>query len=53
MTRRTLPTDCPCPWVRHPDGNPWIYRPNPDCPHHGQTRRLQPTTVTPIRKAER
>lgn len=50
MTRRELPDDCPCPWVRHPDGDPWIPWPDPNCPHHG--RRYRPATVTPIRKAE-
>jgi hypothetical protein len=53
MTRRTLPADCPCPWVPHPDGDPWIYRPDPACPHHGRPYRPRTATVTPIRKAER
>lgn len=52
MTRRKLPADCPCPWVRHPDGDPWIRWPDPDCPHHGRRYRPRLATVTPIRKAE-
>ncbi len=53
MRRRELPADCPCPWVRHPDGAPWIYRPSPSCPHHGRTFRDRLATVAPIRKGRR
>lgn len=52
MTGRQLPADCPCAWVRHPDGDPWIYRPDPTCPHHGQRPQARLATVTPIRKAK-
>lgn len=46
----TLPANCPCPWIRHPDGAPWIYRPAPTCRHHGRAYQPAPlATVTPIR----
>lgn len=49
--RRRLPADCPCPSVRHPDGSPWVYRPDAACPHHGAIfRPLPPATVIPIRR---
>ena len=45
-----LPADCPCPWVWHPDGAPWIYRPDPTCTHHGRGARSdQLATVIPLR----
>jgi hypothetical protein len=50
---RSLPADCPCPWVRHPDGAPWIYRPDPACPHHGRPYRARPANVTPMRRTPR
>jgi hypothetical protein len=51
MTGRQLPPDCPCPWVRHPDGDPWIRWPDPHCPHHSPPFRPRPP-ATRIRKAE-
>ena len=48
MSGPTLPADCPCPWLRHPDGAPWIYRPNLNCAHHGRRYRPATATVTPI-----
>lgn len=53
MTGRQLPADRPCPWVSHPDGGPWIYRPDPTCPHHGRPRRTRPATVTRTRHQHR
>lgn len=53
MTAEQLPLDCPRPSIRHPDGNPWIYRPDPECPHHGRPFQARHATVTPIRRASR
>lgn len=48
---RELPDDCPCPWVRHNDGSPWVYKPSPDCRHHGAIARpLPPAKVLPFRR---
>lgn len=50
-TLRELPADCPCPHIRHPDGSPWVVRPDPDCPHHSRVYHAPPpATVTPIRR---
>ncbi|MFM9542291.1 hypothetical protein [Streptomyces turgidiscabies] len=50
MTGRVLPADCPCPRVRHPDGDPLICWPDPACRHHGRPHTARLATVTPIRK---